>query len=43
VIGPNVYIESGAHIGNGVHLHESIVLQGAHIADHQQHSNAVIL
>ncbi|GLH13562.1 hypothetical protein R5R35_002286 [Gryllus longicercus] len=34
VLGPNVSIGSGAVIGPGVRIRESIVLSGAHIADH---------
>lgn len=42
-IGPNVYIERGGHIGDGVRLQESIVLRGARIADHSQHTDTVLL
>ncbi|XP_047001509.1 mannose-1-phosphate guanyltransferase alpha-A isoform X2 [Schistocerca americana] len=42
VLGPNVSIGSGAVVGPGVRVRESIVLSGAHIADHSLVLHSII-
>jgi len=42
IIGPNVYVERGCHIGNGVTLRDAVVLRSARVADGETKINQVV-
>jgi len=43
IIGPNVYVEGGCHIGNDVTLRDAVVLRGARVADGETRAGQVVV